>query len=251
MTAVAIPIENEPTPRAMDHHPLGVSTGIFTHDRGAWPALVADACGVSSHAVELSALSGSELSGLAAYLQDAPAMPFRYISVHAPAKRFVEADATVILRTFPSPVRAVIVHPDMVDEPNRYRALGSRLVFENMDARKSDGRTVQELERYFELLPEAGFCLDVAHAWSLDPTMGLAYDLLDHFRSRLRQLHISSLDSGSHHVSLRSRDERLFMPVLERCRDLPWIFEAPLPRLPGAANDGVGEQEPALLRSLD
>ncbi len=96
-------------------------------------------------------------------------------------------------------------------------------MLENMDVHKSDGRTVQELERYFELLPEAGFCLDVAHAWSLDPTMGLAYD----------------------------RDARLFMPVLEHCRDLPWIFEAPVPWLLGAANDGVGEQEQALLLSKE
>lgn len=233
----------------MDHHPLGISTGSFAHDRGFWPALAVDACGVSSYAVEFSALSGDELPGLAAYLQGVPALPFRYVSVHAPAKRFVEADAIPILRTLPGSVRVVIVHPDMIDDPRRYRALGSHLVFENMDARKSNGRTVHELARCFELLPEAGFCLDVAHAWSLDPTMELAYDLLDRFR--LRQLHVSSLNPASHHVSLRKQDERLFMPVLERCRDLPWIFEAPLPWLPRAASGDLGGEDPALLRSFD
>ena len=57
---------------------------------------------------------------------------------------------------------------------------------------------------FFEALPEAGFCLDVAHAWSIDPTMDVARELLDRFRSRLRQVHLSSL-SGGHHVPLTDR----------------------------------------------
>ena len=48
---------------------------------------------------------------------------------------------------------------------------------------------------------------------------------LDRFRSRLRQVHLSSL-RNEHHVPLTESDEDLFGEVLDRCRDVPWILEA-------------------------
>jgi len=118
-----------------------------------------------------------------------------------------------------------VAHPDTLSDVGKYRALGTRLVLENMDDRKITGRVADELETFFEDLPDAGFCLDVAHVRSVDPTMDAAHELLDRFRSRLRQVHLSSLDDG-HHVPLTEDDERLFAEVLSRCRDVPWILEA-------------------------
>jgi hypothetical protein len=69
-----------------DHHPIGISTGVFEASRGDWPALVGEACNVSTFAVELAALSGDELPGLISYLLGKPRLPFRYVSVHAPVK---------------------------------------------------------------------------------------------------------------------------------------------------------------------
>jgi hypothetical protein len=65
---------------------MGISTGVFGDLRGAWQELVAAACRVSSHAVELWALSEPELAGLMGYLAAKPRLPFRYVSVHAPVK---------------------------------------------------------------------------------------------------------------------------------------------------------------------
>jgi hypothetical protein len=79
------PLTERPVP-APDHHPIGISTGVFTASRGDWPTLVGAACKVSSFAVELSALSGDELPGLVRYLLRKPRLPFRYVSVHAPVK---------------------------------------------------------------------------------------------------------------------------------------------------------------------
>ena len=94
-----------------------------------------------------------------------------------------------------------------------------------MDDRKFTGRVADEMESFFEELPDAGFCLDVAHVRSIDPTMDAAHELLDRFRSRLRHVHLSSLDDGRH-VPLTEDDEGLFAEVLNRCRDVPWILEA-------------------------
>ena len=46
----------------------------------------------------------------------------------------------------------------------------------------------------FEALPRAGFCLDIAHAAAIDPSMRLAHELLDAFGPRLHQVHLSALD---------------------------------------------------------
>jgi len=209
------------------HHPIGVSTGVFGDVRGVWPRLVAEACEVSTYAVELSALSEDELPGLIEYLAAKPRLSFRYVSVHAPVKnRVMDDEASArLLNGLPLSVRSIVTHPDTLDDPAAYRDLGTRLVLENMDDRKSSGRTADELDVVFEQLPDAGFCLDVAHACSIDPTMGVAGNLLDRFRSRLRQVHVSSL-SGGHHVPLTEEDEERFAATLDRCRDVPWILEA-------------------------
>jgi sugar phosphate isomerase/epimerase len=96
-----------------------------------------------------------------------------------------------------------------------------------MDARKAAGCSLAELLPIFDELPEAGFCFDIAHAWSIDPEMRVAKDLLDGLGDRLRHVHLSSLWPELHHVPLTEVDERLFAPVLERCVDVPWILEAP------------------------
>jgi sugar phosphate isomerase/epimerase len=218
-----------PLTRVAGHHPMGLSTGVA--GRGDdWPALVRAACAVSTHAVELAAHDADELDGLVAYLAGRPRLPFRHVSVHTPIKGALGTDAERVaaLKALPAGVRALIAHPDTVADPAPWRALGRRVVFENMDDRKAGGRTADELEALFAALPEAGFCLDIAHAHTLDPTMNVATELLDRFRGRLREVHLSSIRAGAH-TTLLEADEALFGPVLSRCRDVPWILEAAPP----------------------
>ncbi len=199
------------------------------HLRGNWGAQVEAAWQVSSFAIELSALSEDELPSLTEYLDRTPNLPFRYISIHGPSKgremdeeRLISALAQLAPRA-----NAFVMHPDTIENLALYRGLGSKLLLENMDARKADGRTGEELEAAFAELPEAGLCFDIAHAWSIDPEMSVAEDLLDAFRGRLRHVHLSSLSENLHHVPLREEDEELFARTLSRCLDVPWIFEAP------------------------
>lgn len=197
--------------------------------RGNWKGQVAEAWEVSPFAIELSALSETELPSLAEYLGEAQSLPFRYISIHGPSKhRLLDEEKLVFaLNQLAHYADVVVMHPDTIERPDLYRALGHRLLLENMDARKNRGRTCEELETTFAELPEAGFCFDVAHAWSIDPDMSVAADLLDGFGDRLRHVHLSSLSEDLHHESLTAEHEELFRPILERCLDVPWIFEAP------------------------
>jgi hypothetical protein len=211
------------------HLTVGCSTGFMHAQRGDWPGLVREAAAQSSFAVELAALSEPELPGLVRYLESGPSLPFLFVSVHAPSKhrRIPELDMVAMLGRLPHRVDAIVVHPDAIESVELYRSLGRKLVIENMDVRKSTGQTAAELAELFGELPDAGMCFDVAHAKSVDPTMAEGERILDSFGDRLRHVHLSSLDSDCHHVPLTERDESLFAPLLSRCRDVPWILEAP------------------------
>ena len=197
--------------------------------RGDWEAQVAEARRVSPFAVELSVLSETELVSLREYLATGPSLPYRYLSIHGPSKdrRLDEDQLVAELGGLAARADAVVMHPDTIEVAERYRVLGRKLLLENMDVRRGWGRTREELASTFADLPDAGFCFDIAHAWSIDPDMSIATDLLDGFGDRLRHLHVSSLSSKLHHVPLTEEHEELFRPVLDRCVDVPWILEAP------------------------
>jgi hypothetical protein len=211
------------------HRLIGASTGFMSDKYRDWPALVSRAIEVSTAAVELSALSESELPSLEAYLETTEALPFLYVSLHAPSKerRLPEAELVDALIRLIGHAHAIVVHPDVIEDPANYALLGPALVLENMDARKRSGRTTDELADYFAALPDAGLCFDIAHAASIDPELSIGKDLLDAYGDRLRHVHLSSLDDDCHHRSLTPEDAQRFAPLLDRCRDVPWILEAP------------------------
>ena len=196
--------------------------------RGNWPALIEQARRISTSVVELSALHGEELPGLMRVLHEGIADQFSYASVHAPAKGWEldSSDLATCLATLPSSVSAVVVHPDTLIEPEAFRRLGALLVLENMEPRRATGRRVDELQKLFDLLPEARFCLDVAHAHLCDHSLDLAHDLIDEFADRLAQVHLSSIEEDGRHVPLRVNDAIAFEPLLDRCTGIPWILEA-------------------------
>jgi hypothetical protein len=197
--------------------------------RQDWPSQVAEARAISPFAVELSALSEKQLAGLRAFLAARPRLPFRYLAIHGPSKdrAISEEDLVSALGELSQWSDGIVMHPDTMERVAWYRPLGRKLLIENMDSRKEWGRTQDELGAVFDELPEAGFCFDIAHAWSINPDMSVANELLDVLGDRLRHIHLSSLSSELHHVSLTTEDEELFRPVLERCVDVPWILEAP------------------------
>jgi sugar phosphate isomerase/epimerase len=201
----------------------------MANERGDWLRQIELARAVSPFAVELSALSEPELPSLAEFLASGPNLPFRYVSVHGPSKNLLGDEQKLVaeLGRLAGSASAIVMHPDTIENASIYRALGHKLLLENMDDRKQSGRYPQELAPLFDELPDAGFCFDVPHAWSVDPTMDLAGELLDSYGARLRHVHLSSLSPERHHVPLTAEDEELFSPTLKRCLDVPWIFEAP------------------------
>lgn len=155
-------------------------------------------------AVELSALRLHELPALMEALPELDLSAFEFVSIHAPSQyeaseepRIVGLLEKAVERKIP-----VVIHPDAISDASAWRAFGDLLLLENMDRRKPIGRSVGELDHFFNLLPKAGFCLDLGHARQFDPSMTEAGLLLIHYPDRLRQFHVSEVNSFSRHERL-------------------------------------------------
>jgi len=189
--------------------------------------------GTPTTAVELSALRLAELPALINALPRLDLEQFRYVSMHAPSRFSAEEEDNVIelLQCVPEGW-PIIVHPDTIYDPSKWNRFGDQLAIENMDRRKLDGRSSEELKRWFEKLPDAKLCFDLAHAHQCDRTMTEAFRILVRFRDRICQLHISELDSTGHHFSLSSGSIRAFLEIASLVpADSPAILESrnPLP----------------------
>ncbi len=179
--------------------PSGYSTGALA--LGDFETALRLLAGSTADAVELSALRLSELEPLVRAMAHLDLAQYRYVSLHAPSAFADEDESDVIelLRDASSYDCHVVVHPDCIRTPDRWAVLGRWLCLENMDKRKVVGRTAEELAPFFALLPEAGLCLDIAHARQVDSSMTEAYRLITAFYDRIRQIHISEVSTSSRH----------------------------------------------------
>jgi hypothetical protein len=211
---------------------VGFSTGVYGLLRGDWRALTQAVRLHNPQVAELSALSMDGLPSLVAYLRAHPEGVGQEYSVHAPSKGLGPDGLLLVqddLLALTGLTSRIVIHPDIIGRGlDVLRTLGQAVVLENMDARKAHGQDVATLRALFGLLPQSRFCLDVAHAWSIDPSMVLAHALLDAFEDRLAQVHLSGIDSQGHHCSLAEGQLDAYSPVLARCHSVPWILESHL-----------------------
>jgi hypothetical protein len=183
-------------------HAYGFSTGAIAPgdvERGL--RLLRDH---AADAVELSALRDFELGTLMSEADGLDLARYRYVSVHAPSKLdgMSERECAELLEPCVQLGWHVVLHPDAIEDSACWDSFGEFLCLENMDKRKRDGRTVEELTPWFERFPSASFCLDLAHAQQVDPSMILTGQLINAFHDRLVQVHLSELNNESSHRPL-------------------------------------------------
>lgn len=182
-------------------------------------------------AIELSALRTHELGPLLGLVHELPLGGYEHVSVHAPSAFTPAEEPAIAAALLPVAERGwrVVVHPDTLHTPRLWAGFGNRLCIENMDHRKPVGRTVRELRPVFARLPQASFCLDVAHARQCDPSMAEACRLLDAFHDRLGEVHVSELDQHSRHVRLSFAAIEAYQALAELVpAHVPAIIEAPV-----------------------
>jgi hypothetical protein len=156
------------------------------------------------HAIELSAIREDELVPLMHSLEDLDLSQFSYVSIHAPSSFSPEAEPRIFKELYEIRHREwpIIVHPDTLHDFSLWKQFGNLLCIENMDKRKPAGRTLRELELLFNEFPQASFCFDIGHARQVDTSMTEAYLMLKRYSSRLRQVHISEVNSRNKHNRL-------------------------------------------------
>ena len=187
----------------------------------------------SSNAIELSALREEELNPLLKALPSLELKKYSYCSFHAPGKlsHFSEKKLVEQLLKIAENKCYIILHPDIISDFSLWRKFDSWLCIENMDKRKSTGRTAEELMWIFDQLPEASFCFDIGHARQVDPTMLEANLILNQFKNRIKQLHVSEVNSNSIHEPLSLQGIWVyyeFLMQLNNKNEIPIILETPV-----------------------
>lgn len=210
---------------------LGFSTGALAF--GDFDRALEMVAGRPVNAVELSALRIHELPNLVNARDRLDLSQFQYVSVHAPSRfrENEEQEVIELLSHFVPYGWPIVLHPDAIHNVDLWAQaqFGNLLCIENMDKRKAIGRTVTELETFFELLPEARFCFDIAHARQVDSSMTEAYMLLKAFGPRLRQVHISEVNTSSKHDRISNGAVRAFQEVAHLILPTaPVILETPV-----------------------
>jgi len=178
---------------------FGFSTGAL--ERGNYAKALSWMCHQDIRSIELSALRYDELEPLVEHLDGLDLTSFTYVSFHAPSSfpRDKEQRVLDLLKCVSKKGWNIIVHPDVIYTPHLWKFLGKHLLIENMDRRKSVGRTARELSDIFGDLPQARLCLDMAHARQMDTTLTSLWDIIHRYHDRIAEIHISELDSNCQH----------------------------------------------------
>jgi hypothetical protein len=193
-----------------------------------------------ANAIELSALRESELDSLISAMPTLDLRKYEYVSVHAPSSRvnFSETELVDRLKKLTVYTSALIVHPDIIKDPNNWKPIENAIVLENMDQRKPIARNAAEMKKFFEVLPKARFCFDIGHARQVDPTLSIAVELLLVFAERLAEVHISEVDAASKHVQISSIAMRSFQKIASLIpQETPVIIESTVP--PSSISDEI------------
>jgi hypothetical protein len=209
--------------------PIGFSTGALAYAdfRSGLAMIQPTVC----QAVELSALRQAELLPLLESLGSLDLIGYEYISIHAPSHFDATWEAVIwdhlreeLWRNWP-----IVVHPDALFDFSLWREFGNLLCVENMDKRKPIGRTARELDSVFGQLPDASLCFDIGHARQCDPTMTEAYLILREFGSKLRQVHVSEVNTRSKHDPLSYASILAYQEVAHLIpANVPLILETPV-----------------------
>lgn len=207
---------------------IGFSTGAIARGN-FWSALDLLKSEPRLDSIELSALRIHEVEALVRAIPTMNLDRYHYVSFHAPSSYGADQEADLVdqLERLLPTTWPIVLHPDAIHDHVLWRRLGSRVAIENMDRRKTTGRTASELQTIFRLLPEARFCFDIGHARQCDTSMLESFKILEMLAMRLVQVHISEVNSASHHDPLSYASKLGFRSVAHLIPDqIPLIVES-------------------------
>lgn len=174
---------------------LGFSTGSLykTHElisKEAFEAIRSLGC----NAIELNCRNEDEILKLLTTIKPNDLAGFEYVSLHAP--NVVNVNTLELLQRAQEifHFKAIVIHPDEVENWEIFSRFELPFAIENMDWRKERGKYVDSLQTVFEKM-DSKMVLDVNHCFTNDPSMLLAKDMVAEFGSRISQVHLSGFET--------------------------------------------------------
>jgi hypothetical protein len=155
---------------------------------------------------------------------------YSYRSIHLPSNvRYGNNAATKELLTkvmnFYRAISAdlALVHPDIVDDWSVFDAFPLVWATENMDNRKRSHKNVDDIEHFFNRNSGWKLVLDLNHCYSNDTSMRLAEELIEKFRDKIAEVHLSGY-TKYHEPLYQTKQEA----ILQFCRQTkaPIIIES-------------------------
>ncbi|MFH1511488.1 MAG: TIM barrel protein [Candidatus Woesearchaeota archaeon] len=160
-----------------------------------------------------------------------------YVSIHAPFRLIQDSETSKqvieqldMIATLYHLTKAcnVIIHPSDLPEKEILASYDMNFSTENMPRKKrycmyNTARLCSVFSRY----PDIGLCLDVSHAylWSEVETA----QLVDHFKDRITQVHVSGTYRNKDHQGLGMVTERFWKSIEPlRLLNAPFIYESDL-----------------------
>jgi len=147
-----------------------------------------------------------------------------YVSIHYPTKSKQENSLELLgkIKYFYDLLnaKAVVLHPDVLPEPEVLEKLDMAFCVENLRR----GFSINQLKKIFKKYPKLGFCLDVAHAmcWSEKETSRL----IEAFKDKLVQVHFSASNLETDHISASDASDSFFRSIQPvKGIDVPIIIE--------------------------
>jgi hypothetical protein len=156
----------------------------------------------------------------------------KYVSIHAPFKLIrnkksdedVERILDIVEDTYRKVnAKAVVFHPLDIPEASALRKYNFNVITENMPPNWRVYSNL-DMESVFRKYPKIGLCLDVSHAYRL--SKGETENIVNNFRDKIRQVHLSGTYLGRDHLSLTKVTDD-FMKSIEivKTLDVPIIIE--------------------------
>lgn len=206
---------------------IGFSTGAIYKDCTIKQALALFRK-LNLDTVELGLLKMERLEGQLEEITKEDLETFASVSIHAPTiaygknkeTEYVFGKIEKIIKLHP--VDLVVFHPDTVLDFSVFNNLPFEVGFENMDNRKEKYKTVEEMKALLTN-PDWKMVFDINHAFSNDPTLESAKEMIDIFKDKIKEIHLSGYN-GYHEPLFETKQNEL-LKIIEHF-NVPIIIES-------------------------
>ncbi|GEM_PF-2043361 len=134
-------------------------------------------------------------------------------------------------------IERFVLHPDLIDKDAWDKLKGlhldlgilshSGICLENSDSHKEFGQTVADMKKVLDRIG-CGIVLNLAHCFTIDPTMRLAHAFIDVLGPKIVEVHLSGVGecSRSHLPLFQTMQDIILDPLRRISSDIPIIIES-------------------------